>query len=144
MVRRVEVNDLSAFMTQNDKDIQDSEGCSGDGEEVYRDQLGYMITKESTPGLRRRLPMADHVFGDRGFGHTEAKHFQFTMDAGSTPTNVVPRHGPNQFADIVIDSWSTTPRPARFPGPVQRKALAMPTDQSVWLEDCQCLKAGGP
>ena len=44
------------------------------GEEVYRYQLRYMITKESTPGLRRRLQMADHVFGDRGFGHTNAKH----------------------------------------------------------------------
>ena len=104
MVRRVEVNDLSAFMTQNDKYIQDSEGRRRDGKEVYRYQLGYMIIKESTPGLRRRPPMADHVFGDRGFGQTDAKHFQFTMDAGSTPTNVVPRHGSNQFAHIGINS----------------------------------------
>ena len=74
MVRRVEVNDLSAFITQNDKDIQDSEGRRRDGKEVYRYELRYMIIKESTPGLRRRLPMADHVFGDRGSGHTNAKH----------------------------------------------------------------------
>ena len=64
-------------MTQNDKDIKDSEGRRGDGgrrpgEEVYRYQLRYMIIKEGTPGLRRRLPMADHVFGDRGLGHTDA------------------------------------------------------------------------
>ena len=43
MVRRVDVNDLSSFMTQNDKDIQESEGRCGDGgwrsgEEVYRYQ----------------------------------------------------------------------------------------------------------
>ena len=78
MVRRVEVNDLSAFMTQNDKYIQDSEGRRGNGgrrsgEEVYRYQLRYMITKETASSLRRRLPTADHVFGDRGFGHTNAK-----------------------------------------------------------------------
>ena len=35
MVRRVEVNDLSPFMTQNDKYIQDSEGSRGDGEKIY-------------------------------------------------------------------------------------------------------------
>jgi len=90
MVRRVEVNDLSPFMTQNDKDIQDSERRCGNSEEVHRYQFLYMIIEESTPGLGRRLPMADHVFGDRGFGHTEAKYFQFTMYAGSTPTYVVP------------------------------------------------------
>jgi len=38
MVRRIEVNDLSTFVTQNDKDIQDSERRRGNGEEVYRDQ----------------------------------------------------------------------------------------------------------
>ena len=131
VVRRVEVHDLSPFMTQNDRDIQESEGRRGNGEEVYRYRLRYMVTKESTPGLRRRRPMADHVFGDGRFGHTDAEHFQFTMDAGSTPTYVVPRHGPNQFAHIGIDSWSTTLTPARFPGPVKSKSFSMPSDQSV-------------
>jgi len=67
MVRCVEVNNLSPFVTQNDKDIQDSEGRGGDGEEVYRYQLGYMITKECTPGLGRWMPVPDHVFCDSGF-----------------------------------------------------------------------------
>ena len=62
----------------------------------------------------------------------------------STPTNVVPRHGSNQFAHIGINSWSTTPTPARFPGPAQSKSSAMPSDQSVWLEDCQGLDASWP
>jgi hypothetical protein len=105
MVRRVEVNDLSPFMTQNDKDIQDSEGCSGDGEEVYRCQLRYMIIKETTPGLRCRLPMADHVFGDRGFGQTYAKHFQFTMDAGRA---VAGAPQPMLFRDMVRISSRTS------------------------------------
>ena len=35
MVRCVEVNDLSTLMSQNNKDIQDSEGSRGDGEKVY-------------------------------------------------------------------------------------------------------------
>ena len=88
--------------------------------------------------------MADHVFGDRGFGKVDTEHFQFTMYPRSTPTNVVPRHGSNQFPHIGINGWSTTPTPARFPGPVQSKPLAMPSDQSVWLEDCQSPKAVGP
>jgi len=75
MVRRIEVNDLSAFMTQNDKDIQDSERRRGNSEEVYRYQLRYMIIEESTPGLGRWIPVADHVFGDRRFGHNDSEHF---------------------------------------------------------------------
>ena len=35
MVRRIEVNNLSTFVTQNDKDIQDSERRRGDGEKIY-------------------------------------------------------------------------------------------------------------
>jgi hypothetical protein len=60
-------------------------------------------------------------------GHTEAKHFQFTMDAGSTPTYIVPRHGPNQFAHFRINSWSAAPVSARLPGPIQTESLTMPT-----------------
>jgi len=60
MVGRIEVNNLPTFVTQNDKDIQNPEGRGGDGgrrlgEEVYRYELGYVITRKSTPGLRRRL-----------------------------------------------------------------------------------------
>ena len=128
----------------NDKYKQDAKSSGGYGEEIYRNKISYMIIKESTPGLRRRLPIADHVFGDGGFGHTDAEHLQFTMYSRSTPANVAPRHGPNQFANIGIDSWSTTPTPAGFPGPVQPKSLSMPSDQSVWLEDCQCPKAIWP
>ena len=89
-------------------------------------QNGFRETRAKRLGWR--LPVADHVFGGGGFGHTDAEHLQFTMDPTGTPTNVVPRHGPNQFTHIGINSWSATLVPARFPGPIQLKTLAMPTD----------------
>ena len=103
-----------------------------------------MIIKERTPGLGRGIAVSNHVLCNSGLGYLDTKHFQFTMDPGGTPANIVLRHRSDQLADLGIKSWAPTAPSARFPGPVQPKSLAVPSDQGVWLEDGQRPKASWP
>jgi len=95
-------------MMQNDKYIDDPEYCRGEGEEIYRNKIGGRVCQKCFPDLRRWLLIADHVFGGGGFGHTDAKHLKFTMDAGRAPSNIVPSHRSDQLPHIGGNSWAIT------------------------------------
>ena len=57
----VEMHDYSAIMTEYDEAEQYSERRCRNGEEINGDDIGDMIIEEGSPGLRRRLAMADLV-----------------------------------------------------------------------------------
>ena len=71
--RYVEVGDAALVMPQDHKAIQHAERGRRYSEEVDGSNLTGVIFQEGPPGLRRRLGMADYVFGDGRFGDRVAE-----------------------------------------------------------------------
>jgi hypothetical protein len=48
--------------------------------------------QEGAPGLRGRFAAAHHVLADAGFADVDPKFEQLPVDAGCTPTRILPAH----------------------------------------------------
>ena len=66
--RHIDMEDLTAILSEPDEDPQDPERERRDDEEVDRDELADVILQEGSPGLRRRGTTTHQVVPDRGFG----------------------------------------------------------------------------
>jgi hypothetical protein len=96
-----------------------------------------VILKEGPPGLRRRLPLADHVLGDAGLADIDAEFEQFAVDAGRSPKRIVAAHLADQFAHVFRDRWPARLAVTNSPRPEQAKALAVPANDGFRLDDDQ-------
>ena len=96
-----------------------------------------MITKKSLPSLRRRPPPPRHVLGHTGLADIDAELQKLAMDSRRSP-RIVEAHLADQPANFQRHDWSTAAAP-RFPAPVRFKSSAVPTDHSVWPDNCQCI-----
>jgi len=85
----IEVHDLTTVMAEHDKHVENAKCGSRYGEEIDTGYTVGMVCEKRAPGLRRRITVSNHVLCDSGLGYLDAKHFQFAMDAGRTPANVV-------------------------------------------------------
>ena len=96
----IEVQDATPVMGQNQKYVKDLEPDGGHGEEVDRDQLLGMVLQEGAPSLRRRFAAAHHIFADTALRDVDAQLEQFAVDAGCTPTGILPADLANQISDF--------------------------------------------
>jgi len=110
----------------------------GHREEVDGDQLLGMILQECAPGLRRRLAAVKHVFADAAFTDVDAEFEQFTVDAGCTPTRILPAHLADQISDLAGNDRSSGLAAPHLPGPEQAKAGTMPGHDRFGLDNGQC------
>src|SRR5215472_13969061 len=134
----IEVEDATPVMGQDQKYIKDLETESGHGEEVDGDQLLGMILQEGAPGLRRRPAGAHHVLAYAALPDVEAEFEQLTVNAGCTPTGILPAHLANQISDLAGNERSSGLAAAHFPGPEPAEAGAMPGNDGFGLDDGQC------
>jgi len=80
----VEMKKTAPVVGQNEKDIQDTEGCRGHGEEVDGRRVAHVIVEERTPGLRWRLArLGRHEAGNASLADVDAEFEQFTMTLGA-------------------------------------------------------------
>jgi hypothetical protein len=88
--------------------------------------------------LNRRFAAADHVFAHAALTDVDAEFEQFAMDAGCTPTWILPAHLAEQISDLARnDRSSGLAVPPYLPGPEQPKAGTMPGNDRFWLDDGQ-------
>src|SRR5215472_17525471 len=85
-----------------------------------------MILQEGTPGLRRRPAAAQHVLAHAALPDVEAEFEQLTVDAGCTPTGILPAHLADQISDLAGNERSSGLAPSHLRGPEPAKAGAMP------------------
>src|SRR6516225_2182369 len=135
MGRDVEVDHATPFVSQHQKHIEDLKADGGHGEEVHRDQSLDVIIQESAPGLRRRFPAPDHVFGHAGLADVDTQFEQLTMDVGRAPERIFSAHRTDQITDLAADGRSARLTASNFPCPEQAKAFAMPADDGFGLDD---------
>src|SRR3981189_2588531 len=108
-------------MGQHQKYVKELETDSGHREEVDGDQLLGVILQKCAPGLRRRLAAAHHVFADAALTDADAEFEQFAVDAGGTPTGILPAHLADQISDLARNDRSSGLAAPHLPGPEQTK-----------------------
>jgi hypothetical protein len=88
-----------------------------------------VMRKKRSPRLRWRLPMSNHVLGDRCLTDLDPELKKLAMDPWRSPQRIRPRHLADQVSDLL---WHIRPsRPSALPSPVPTKPLAMPTDDGL-------------
>ena len=101
-----------------------------------------MVAKECLPSLRGRSPPPRHIFGNAGLADIDTKLEKLTMDPWRSPQRVGGAHLADQPTNFQGHGWSTAATP-RFPTPIRSKSCTMPTDHSVWPDNCQCIIDNG-
>jgi hypothetical protein len=95
-------------------------------EEVDGDELLGVILQECAPDLRRRLAAPHHEFGDAALSDVDPEFEKFAVDAGCTPTSILPAHLADQISDLAQNERSAGLAAPHLPGPEQAKAGTMP------------------
>src|SRR5215469_7441665 len=105
--------------------------------EVDGHQLLDMIFQEGAPSLRRRLATAHHVFAYAGLPDVDAEFEQLAVDARRTPSGILSAQPADQVADFVGKRGSSRPAPPNLPCPEETKALAVPGQDGLGLNNRQ-------
>jgi len=114
VVGRVEVDDATATVVDDEEPVKDAHARRWNGEEVHRGGQVAMIPQERNPSFEdiRRRTLPRHVAGDGALGNVEAQLEQLSVDTRRAPT-VVGGHALDQHADLDIDARTTGPTTAR-------------------------------
>jgi len=112
-----------------------AEGHRGHGEEVDGDEVPDMVVEEGPPGRRGRSPTAMHVLGDGGLSDIDAELEQLAVDSGRSPGWVGDTHSPDQGPDPGVEGRSAGTATPTLPTPVEPKALPVPPDHGLGLDD---------
>ncbi len=85
-----------------------------------------MVLEERPPCLRRWLWMAWPVLGHGRLRDLEAEHPDLTVDSGSAPQRILPRHSADKPTDFARHWRSSRLPPSRLPAPETSETLSMP------------------
>jgi hypothetical protein len=99
----VDVYNPSPVMANNKEAVQQVEGDCRDREKIHDHDRFAMIAKKGqpAPGKFWISGCSLHPTGDTSFRYIEAKHEQFTVDAGSTPGWVLRHHPEDQLPNFL-------------------------------------------
>jgi len=130
MRRRIEVEDLTSMMRDNEKAIEHAERQRRNREEIEGSNHLSMIVEECQPtlglhvvsALLQPLQIARH----RGFRYLESELQEFTVDARRAPPRVIAFHTTNQLPKLFTDLGTTTWLGSGPPSPQQPEAGTMP------------------
>src|ERR1700758_499596 len=133
----IAVENAPAVMSQHQKHVKNLEAKGGHSEEVDRDQLLGVILQERAPGLRRRLAAAHHVFAYAALPDVDAQLEQLPVNAGCTPTRILPAHPADQISNLARNDGSSRLAMPDLPGPEKAEASTMPGQDGLGLNDGQ-------
>ncbi len=133
----IAVDNATPVMGQHQKHIENLETNGRHSKEIDGDQLLQMILQEGAPGLRGRFAAVQHVIADAALADIDAEFEQLPVDAGCTPTRILPAHPADQIANLARNDGSSRSAAPHLPSPEQAKAGAMPGNDRFGLDDCQ-------
>ena len=87
--------------------------------------------------------MTDDVLRHRALGHFNTQLEQFAVYAGCSPAWIGKTHPADQISDLLGYRWSAVPNSA-LPGPIEAKALAVPSDDGFGFHDQEGRAPTGP
>ena len=92
MGSHITVDNAAPVVGQHQKHIENLETNGRHGKEIGGDQLLQVNLQEDAPGPRGRFAAAHHVLADGGLADVDPKFEQLPVDAGCTPTRILPAH----------------------------------------------------
>lgn len=84
----VSVNNFSQIMAEDHQDKKHSKRCRLYRKEVDREEIRRMVLEESSPCLRRWLPISNHVLGHYSRRNIDTELQQLTVDPRRTPQRI--------------------------------------------------------
>src|SRR5215831_6175098 len=144
MCRYAEMDDASALVRQDQKNVQDLKPNGGYRKEIDRDHVLHMVVQKRSPGLRTRSSRSHHVLGDAGFADLDSEFQQLAVNTWRAPAWVIAAHHADQ-----VTNFSRHRRPPRLavsnlPPPPETKPPTMPRDHGLGLDDHQSRFPVGP
>src|SRR5580700_825187 len=133
----VEMHDPPSLVSQNQEHVQDLKPNRRHRKEVDRHHGLDVILEEGPPALRRRLPLAYHVFAHAGLADVDAEFEQFATDAGRAPKWILAAHLPDQASHVFRSRRSARLTATNFPRPKEPEALVVPGNDGFRLDDDQ-------
>jgi hypothetical protein len=94
-----------------------------------------VILQEGSPSLGGRPAPANDVFADAGLADIDGEFEEFAVDARSTPEWIFAAHLADQITDFYRNAGPSDSAATDLPGPEEPKALAVPADDSLGLDD---------
>ena len=77
MLRHIEGDNPAAIVSKNNEHEQHAQSCRGNGEEVDRHGVSYVLFQERAPRRRRRLVQLRPIFFHRRFGDINPELLKF-------------------------------------------------------------------
>jgi hypothetical protein len=134
MSRHITVENATPVMSHYQKHVRTMEAKGRHGKEVDGDQLLGVILQEGAPSLRRRLATAHHVFADPGLADADAELAQLPVNAGCSPTRILPAHPADQIANLAGNDRSSGLAAPDLPSPEKAEACTMPGKDRLGVE----------
>jgi hypothetical protein len=147
MSGHTEVEDSSTVMRDDEKAVVNAKGERRHGKEIHGGDCFAMIAQKRRPSFcRLRIPWSSpHPTQHSPLRNIEAKHFQFAMDSGRTPSPVLGNHAEDEFAQFPADAPSSCPNlMPREPRPISLEPCSMPAHNSFRLDENQRLLPATP
>src|SRR6266403_875368 len=109
----------------------DPEGRGRYDEEADGDEVGEVVLKERSPGLRRWFRATWHEPGNGALRDVEPEFEQLSVDAWSALQRIRERHGAYEIRKLRADRRSTRSPAAGLPGPERAEALPVPANHGL-------------
>jgi len=139
----VEMQHAPPVVGEDDEDEEDLEGCRGNGEEIYRDQVLEVVLQKGSPGLGRWFQSLRHPARDSALGDFDPELKQLAVDPRRSPKWVCSGHPADESQELWIDSRSTR-LATRLPSPVSPETLAMPANDGCRVNEDKRLSPAVP
>src|SRR6266852_2026378 len=122
------------MMQQHHEYVEHPEGRGRHDEEVDGDEVGEVVLKERSPGLRRWLRATRHEPGNGPLRDVEAELEKLAVNAGRAPEGIRERHGAYEIRKLRADRRATRSPAAGLPGPESAEALPVPANHGLGAE----------
>ena len=131
------VHNLSGTVVDDEEDEKRAEAKSLNRQEVAGPDLEAVLGQELPPARRMRSTVAtSHVFGDRTCADSNAKARQFRLNSALSPQRVLLSHAADDLSGFVVGRFmGCFARVSRPPSPMGLPTNAMPSDDSIRLDD---------
>jgi hypothetical protein len=102
----VKVQDATAIVADDKKEVEHTESDRWHGEEVHRRDCFPMVAEKSKPASRRlRISRCfAHPTGNGSLGNSKSEQEKFTMNPGCSPGGIFGDHFEDQIANLLRDS----------------------------------------
>jgi hypothetical protein len=140
----VDVHDAAAVVRNQDEHEEHAARQRRDGEEIHRDEGGEVVGEEGPPRLGRWTRELCQQSRHGALGDLNPQLPELAVDARGTPQGIGAGHVGEEFGDVRIERGPTRAVASRALRPPPTQPGAMPSDDSLGLDENQCRPPPAP